>query len=102
MRTAAALLFGLSLLCQSTAALADEPLAGPETAITLAASAASSAVSGASNSPSPAVGENANSIAANGDPYVGMTRASERGKIEGINPTGWLARFGNVETTTPR
>ena len=37
------------------------------------------------------------SFTASADAYVGMTRSLEREKIESIDPTDWLTRFGTVK-----
>jgi hypothetical protein len=72
----------------------DEPLK--------AAQGTALAVSGASRAGSPIARLHRGPRAARAEAFVGMTRTSERRRIESIDPKDWLARYGDVQALATR
>lgn len=60
------------------------------------------AVSGASLAGSPIARQHRSPRAARAEAFVGMTRTSERRRIESIDPKDWLARYGDVQALATR
>ena len=94
-----ALILGMALVGFATVAQAD-PQVSPQSAT--GSKAGNAAVSGPSGSSHALTARRRSSFVASTAAYVGMTRTSERQKIQNIDPTSWLARFGDVETAETR
>ena len=95
-RRAIAIVLGIAVMGVGWVAQADSATEGAT------AKSATVAVSGASDPPGAAQQMRRSSFAATTASYLGMTRTSERQKIESIDPTSWLTRFGDVRTSAVR
>jgi len=77
-------------------------VAGPDNEPPKTAQGAELAVSGASRARSPLARLHRSPRAARAEAFVGMTRTSERRRIESIDPKDWLARYGDVQALATR
>ena len=98
-RIARGTLLGLALLSLGGASGA---LAEPGDPPTPPAQGSLLAVSGSSSSSRSIVRRPRSPQAARAEAFVGMTRRSERRKIENIDPRSWLAQFGDVQALATR
>ena len=92
-------LLGVALL---SLAAASGALADPGGPPTPPAQGSLLAVSGSSGSTRSVARRPRSPQAARAEAFVGMTRRSERRKIESIDPKSWLSQFGEVQALATR
>lgn len=107
---ASAIWLGLALLALSpvgplglsSVASADEIEAGTLSSATPPTPGAVAVVSGVGASPGAARATRRSGFTTRPELYLGMTRGSERQKIEQIDPASWLEKFGDVRAVAVR